>query len=154
MFGQFTTNIGYEDQSHPLSLVVAGKEGPSLLGRDWLSTLRLNRNSILSIEDDLNLLLKKHSEVFNGDLGLLKDFKAKLFIEPNVKPIFCNSHPIPYSIRSSVEKELDKLVSQQIIQPVPYSDLAAPIVPILKPDKKLKIYLLNYLVVLHLQNLI
>ena len=35
-----------------------------------------------------------------------------------------------------MEKELDRLIELQIIEPVLFSDWSAPIVPILKSDKK------------------
>ena len=34
LYGQFSAQVTYEDQSLPLKFVVAGKNGPSLLGRD------------------------------------------------------------------------------------------------------------------------
>ena len=35
-----------------------------------------------------------------------------------------------------MEKELDCLVQQEILEPVQFADWAAPIVPVLKSDKK------------------
>ena len=42
---------------------------------------------------------------------------------------------MPYAMMSLVEKELDRLQELKIIEPVEYSDWAAPIVPVLKSDK-------------------
>ena len=39
---------------------------------------------------------------------------------------------MPYILRERVEKELDRLLSEGIIEPVQFSDWAAPIVPIVK----------------------
>ncbi len=44
--------------------------------------------------------------------------------------------PVPYAIRSQVENELENLQQQGIIEPVSYSDWAAPIVTVLKANKK------------------
>ena len=108
VFGQFTSNVLYQKQVMPLLLVVAGDNGPSLLGRNWLSSLRLDWSSILNIrETKLSHLLQTHSKVFSKDLGTLKGFKAKLFIEGNAKPIFCRARPVPYNIRSLVKKQLE-----------------------------------------------
>ena len=43
---------------------------------------------------------------------------------------------MPYAYRELVDKELDRLVEQEILEPVELADWAAPIVPVLKSDKK------------------
>ena len=43
---------------------------------------------------------------------------------------------LPYAMRDKVEMELQHLQDQGIISPVKYSKWAAPIVPVLKQDKK------------------
>ena len=67
---------------------------------------------------------------------MMKDFKAKIFVDPTVPPRFCKARSVPYAMRSLVESELDKLVDQGILTPVKHADWAAPIVPIMKADKK------------------
>ena len=39
-------------------------------------------------------------------------------------------------MRAMVEEELDRLVQLKILEPVQFADWAAPIVPVLKSDKK------------------
>ena len=113
VYGQFSAQVTYEDQSLPLKFVVAGKNGPSLLGRDWLQTLRLNWSTIFSIKNDrLSSLLDQYSDVFTKELGPLKGFKAKLFIDSHTRPIFCKARPVPYRIRPQVDSQIDKLLSQ------------------------------------------
>ena len=132
--GQITANVQYQNKKHNLLLIVAGEEGPSLLGRDWLYSLRLDWNTILHLHhNSLSDILQKYSSVFSKGLETLKGFKAKLYVN-NTKPIFCKAHPVPYAIRSQVEAELEELVKQKILEPVPFSDWAAPIVH-LKQDK-------------------
>ena len=140
MYGQFTTEVSHKDQTLPLTLIVAGTDGPSLLVRDWLHSLHLDWNSILSItaDDGLSVLLQKYSDVFSEKLGTLKNFQAKLFVDDS-KPIYCKARPVPYCIRSKVDSQIDKLLEQNIIEPVPFSDWAAPIVPVLKSDKSIRI---------------
>ena len=43
--------------------------------------------------------------------------------------------PIPYCIRPKVNKLIDKLLEQKIIEPVSFLDWSASIVPVVKPDK-------------------
>ena len=70
----------------------------------------------------------------------MKDFKAKIFVDPTVPPRFCKARSVPYAVpyamRSLVEVELDKLVDQGILTTVQHADWAAPIVPIMKADQK------------------
>ena len=75
--------------------------------------------------------------MFSKELGTLKDFKAKLLIDSHTDLIFCKARPVPYRICPQVDSQIDKLLSQNILEPVPFSDWAAPIVPIMKPDKSL-----------------
>ena len=46
---------------------------------------------------------------------------------------------MPYAMRMKVKAELDRLQEQVIIEPVTFSDWAAPIVPVLKRDKSVRI---------------
>ena len=45
-------------------------------------------------------------------------------------PKFCKARPLPYSIKEMVKKELG------IVTPMKSSKLTAPILPVLKPDRK------------------
>ncbi len=96
-------------------------------------SLRLDWNSVFSVTDDrLSLLLDKYSEVFKEEL---KGFKAKLWGNDD-NPIYCKALPVPYSIRSLVEDQIDKLVQQKIIEPIAYSDW---VVPVMKADGNIRI---------------
>ena len=139
MYGEFTADVGYNHQELTLVLVVAGDVGPSLLGRNWLHSLRLNWSSLFHLEDhQLTDLLTRYSSVFSEILGTLKGCKAKLYVNSDT-PIFCKARPVPYALRSQVETELENLVQRRIIEPIPYSDWAAPIVPVMKADKSIRI---------------
>ena len=65
-----------------------------------------------------------------------KNFKAKIFIDPSVPPRFCKAKSVPYAMRPLVEAELEKLVDQGILTAVQHAEWAAPIVPIMKADRK------------------
>ena len=115
--------------------------GPSLLGRDWLSALRLDWKVIFSVEATLSLqqILDKYSDVFKEGLGELREVKAKIYVDKDERPRFFKPRQVPFAIRQKVEEELERLQTLGVIQPVQFSDWAAPIVPVIKSDGRIRI---------------
>jgi len=69
-------------------------------------------------------LLQRYTEVFKDGLGTLKNYKAKIYIDPKSTPCFYKTHSVPFSVRSLVDDELDKLTKEDVIEPVQFSDWA------------------------------
>ena len=90
-------------------------------------------------QSSLQPVLDKHKEVLNDELGTVKDAAAKFQIVTEAAPTFYKPRPVPYAMRNLVEKELECLQLQGIIEPVKFSDWAAPIVPVLKKDGNIRI---------------
>lgn len=117
-------------------MVVKGN-GPTLLGRNWFKPIGLSWEAIhYTVHTGLTSILNQNSEVFEDGLGTFQGFEAHLEIDPNAQPRFNKARPIPYAKRQGVEDELDRLVVEGTLEPVEYSDWAAPIVAVLKADKK------------------
>eukprot|EP00731_Ephydatia_muelleri_P004047 Em0002g223a len=141
--GQVKVNVTYQDQAQQLRLLVVRGNGPSLLGRDWLSALNINLQelSVLHTGGIRNLqgILDSHAELFKDELGLVKGTQVKLFVDDSCKPAFFKARTVPYALRKKVEAELDRLEKGGVIEKVQFSAWAAPIVPILKRDGSLRI---------------
>ena len=60
-------------------------------------------------------------------------------MEPSAQPRFCKARTVPYALKEKIEKELDRLVKQGVIEPISFSEWAAPIVPVLKKDGTVRI---------------
>ena len=139
--GSVRVPVEHNGQNQTLPLIVTEGEGPSLIGRDWLATLRLDWQVILTVEQNLSLkqVLDKHSSVFKEGLSKLRDVEAKIYIAQNERPRFRKPYQVSFALRQKVEEELERLQALGVIQPVQFSDWAAPIVPIMKSDGRVRI---------------
>ena len=90
ILGTADVKVEYNSQSAELSVIVVKGSGPNLLGRDWLSTIRLDWSKINSVLSNLSLesLLQRHPTFFSPKLGRLRNVKAKIFVPANAKPRF------------------------------------------------------------------
>ena len=138
VLGETDVTVSYEQQQAQLPLIVVRGTGPSLFGRNWLANIRVNWESIykVHVDDALAKVLTTHKKVFEEGLGKLKGYTAKIHVDPRATPRFCKARPVPYALKNMVEEELDRLQREDIIEPVQFAEWAAPIVPVVKKDKK------------------
>ena len=110
--------------------------------QDWLHKIKLDWQELYHTQvsqPSLQPVLDKHKEVFNNELGTVRDAAAKFQIDHEAAPKFCKPQPVSYAVRNLVEKELERLQLQGIIGPVKFSDWAVPIVPVFKKDGSIRI---------------
>ena len=99
----------------------------------------MNWGSIKKISCDLDNVLTKHKLVFNDELGAMQGTKATLFVKSGSKPKFFKPRPVPHALKGAIEQELDRLESMGVIEKLRYSEWAAPIVPVVKPDNSIRV---------------
>ena len=81
-------------------------------------------------------VLEEYKHVFESGLGTLKGYTAKIVVDPNAIPRYSKARSVTYALRRKVEEELTRLQADGIIDPLQFSDWAAPIVPVMKGDGK------------------
>ena len=118
--------VQYLEQTDDFPLIV-------VKGSSWLE-IQLNWSQINYTQRPQ--LHDKYSQVFCDELGTMVGQKATIDITPEARPRFHKARTVPYAYRQSVEEELDRLVAEGILEPIDSSDWAAPIVPVIKSDKK------------------
>ena len=64
--------------------------------------------------DDLE---RKYPQLFAG-VGKMKNYEAKLYVDPTVKPVAQMNRRVPFHLQPAVEKELKQMIADDIIEPV------------------------------------
>ena len=144
--GVMSVDVCYGQQHHrDLKLLIVQEGGPCLLGRDWLKVVKLDWRSIgkvsmsASLESRVAALQNCYQEVFSEKLGTITPFQAKLSMAPNTKPKFSKPRTVPFTLKERVKSELDRLERDGVLEKVPYSEWAAPIVTVPKQDGQIRI---------------
>ena len=77
--------------------------------------------------------------MFRDELGCAKDIRAKIIVNLDTHAKFYRPRTVPFSLREKIDKELERLEAQGVIEPVLSSEWATPIVPIVKGDGSVRI---------------
>ncbi len=143
--GVCSVSVSYKGRQRKLDLHVT-KCPSNLLGRDWIAALGIQLGAITQVnavgelpKKRLSSLLASFDEVFNDELGTCRNFQAKLHLKPEAVPKFFKPRAIPLALKDSVGQELDRLVQKGILEKIDFSEWAAPIVPVLKPSKQVRV---------------
>ena len=141
VMGNLEVDVKLNGQEERLNLLVVEGNGPSLLGRDWLRKIELNWSQLHQIptSSELTRILDFYSPLFQDELGCVGDIRAKICVDPNALPKIFRPRIVSFALRGRVEKELDRLQSQGVIEPVRFAEWAVPIVPIVKGDGSVRI---------------
>ncbi|UYV79768.1 K02A2.6-like [Cordylochernes scorpioides] len=145
VLGTLDVPVQYQNSTQTLPLMVVGGEGPSLCGRNWMEALGIlptqpyKVDMIKVTENNLPTQLHRFRELFSPGYGVFKGVRARLLVDPEVKPRFFKSRPIPYALKEKISREFDRLVKAGILKPVRHAEWAAPIVPVLKSDQTIRI---------------
>ena len=95
----------------------------------------MNNESKTNLDD----LLHKFEDIFSSELGTMKNEKAKIYLKPNSIPKFLRACPVPYPLKNKIELEIERMVKNNILEPVDVSEWATPIVPVIKEDSSIRI---------------
>ena len=137
VLGKVFVRVLYAGRSTMQCLYVVDSDNPNLCGRDLMPKIGI---FLAGLEEEANVNVldaKLQLENFSADPNLpISSMVAKVHLKQDAVPSWQKARPVPFHYRKLVEEALEKLVSDDIIEPVTSSTWAAPIVPVLKPDKK------------------
>ena len=137
--GEAQVTVAYRNQVATLPLLVVEGSGPSLFGRNWLRKIQLDWSEVKKVTTELETLLSRYPGLFQDGLGTVKDCQVTLSVKPQAVPKFFKARAVPYALREVIEKDLERLQSLGVITKVNFSNWAAPIVTVPKPDGSVRI---------------
>ncbi|XP_055527162.1 uncharacterized protein K02A2.6-like [Wyeomyia smithii] len=119
----------------------------SVLGADWMDNFGLWDVPINSFcnqissqfQPGVGAIQSKFPDVFTSSMGLCCKTKVNLPLRGNPRPIFRPKRPVSYSMEGAVEEEIQRLHQLGVLKPVDYSEWAAPIVVVRKPNGRIRI---------------
>nr|XP_056718397.1 uncharacterized protein K02A2.6-like [Euleptes europaea] len=138
--GEARVPVQFRARSGRLRLIVV--EGPraSLLGLDWFPALGLHIGGIHHISQAaLDDVWAEFEDVWKGPLGCYKGPPVRLHVDPAAAPIRLKPRRVPFALKPRIDAELDRLVAQGVLVPVPNAPWETPIVTPLKPNGDVRI---------------
>ena len=124
MLGYFESVIENKKRCMMTKLyVIKNKDTGSILGINSAISLNLvklksdDKNTANKTEEEHNIskLLEDYNDVFNGTVKL-ENHEAKLYLKENSKPVYQKMRNQPYHLRKFINKELKKLLENDIIE--------------------------------------
>ncbi|BHF75193.1 hypothetical protein SprV_0501828800 [Sparganum proliferum] len=131
--GVFTAEVEHDGELHYLPVhVVRGSQQPNLPVLSYVHRIGAN--------PALDSILVNHKDLFRDDSAThYRGPPVKFQFQSDFRPRFFKARTVPYAVAPKVEEELDRLQKADIIEPLQYSEWAAPIVPVLKSDGSVRI---------------
>lgn len=116
---------------------------PVIGGREFMSNFNMGTKSINAIAAGSDGLVKSiinrySNSVFREKLGHYKYAKISLQLKPDARPVLCKLRNVPFAFEAEMNKELQRLVDQGILEPVDSSKWGPPLVAVLKSDGRIR----------------
>ena len=114
------------------------------MGCDWLRVVRLDWRKFgkvsattVGVESQVQ---EQYQEIFSETLGTIIPFTTKLSVTPGAQLKFFKPRSVPLALKESVESELHQLEQKGVLEKTNYSEWAAPVVTVPKPDTHIHLH--------------
>ena len=78
-------------------------------------------------------LCEEFPDVFNPELGKLKDFELQVKFKAEAKPMFCKSRTVPFAHEEDLAQAYDAGIKRGVWRKTQFNECGTPVVPIRKP---------------------
>ena len=145
--GEAYVPIRYGNQTAREKMVVVEVQNkPAVLGRNWLSQIRLDWHMLFRVDRPTSPrktlgtdYTKRYPQLFEKGIGTLNGYEARITLRQDAVPKFHRPRPVPYALHSKVDEELDRLQRKGIIRQINRSEWASPIVIVRKADRSIRV---------------
>lgn len=138
VLGKTDVSVSYNGSESDHSFYVVDAGNNNLCGKDLMGKVGIY---LAGIDDSsrVNQIVEAQEllEMYCVDnTKPISSIVAKIHIKSDVTPKFMKARTVPFHYRKMVEEALEDLVRENVLEPVSCSEWAAPIVPVLKADKR------------------
>ena len=143
VMGQASVKIACNMQTITDVVVVVKNGLVPLLGRSWLRRIHLDRSNLFAVHagnkshDDA--ILKEFPSVFKDEQERIAGHTAILLLQDGAIPRCVSARPLPYAMRGQVDLELDRLVTEGIVNHVDFSKWSSPIIIVKKGNGSIRL---------------
>lgn len=140
--GSFVTKVQWKEQCCDIKFIIVRDTNLLILGRDFMKLFNLGISGLVNCISDKSLkerLMHKFPEVFTDRLGRFNKYEVELRLKDSTVPVFRNNRIIPFALKEKVECEINKLLTDGIIEPVSCSEYASAVVPVIKKNGNIRI---------------
>ena len=84
--------------------------------------------------ETVSQLINSYSDLFDNQIGTFNKFEVPLKLKEGAVPKFYKARPVTFALKLKIENEIKRLVENNVLVPIEFSELATPIVPVLKAN--------------------
>ena len=125
-----------------MPLIVVRGNKPALLGRNWLSKIKLDWGKIFAVQNNaaLDRVLTEYVRIFSDEPGEIHGFEADVHTSDDVQPIFKKAYHAPFAIQDRIKAQLEAGIDKGLLTPVKSSEWASPQVTVVKQSGNFRLY--------------
>lgn len=160
--GEFNVSVQLGGTARTLPLLVSSREGATLFGKNWMSALNVgplssstsrflthvtdgSSHSINTIAEDPDVasIMAQFNTLFESKKGTVRTFQALFEVESSAQPRIFKPRSVPIAFKRAVNAELDRLVADDVLEPINVMETpiewASPLVIDIKKNGKVRI---------------